>query len=52
MGTATLPELLHVNHWALLALVYIFAGIMFYAMERHERRGQPSMLKKGLHAVS
>lgn len=39
MGTATLPELLHVNHWVLLAVVYVFAGIMFYAMERHEGRG-------------
>ena len=52
MGTVTLPELLKVNHWALLALVYVFAGIMFYAMERHERRRQASMVKEALHAAS
>jgi len=52
MGTVTLPELLKMNHWALLALVYVFAGIMFYAMERHERRRQSSMVKEALHAAS
>jgi hypothetical protein len=52
MGTATLPELLQMNHWALLALVYVFAGIMFYVMERHERRRQASMVKKVMHAAS
>ncbi|HUI68575.1 MAG TPA: DUF6691 family protein [Nitrospirota bacterium] len=52
MGTATLPELLQVNHWALLAIVYVFAGIMFYAMERHERRRQASMANQVLHAAS
>jgi uncharacterized membrane protein YedE/YeeE len=52
MGTATLPELLQVNHWALLAVVYVFAGIMFYFMERHERTVQSSTMKKVLHAVS
>ncbi|HTP05869.1 MAG TPA: DUF6691 family protein [Nitrospirota bacterium] len=52
MGTVTLPELLKVNHWALLALVYVFAGIMFYAMERHERRRHASMVKEALHAAS
>ena len=52
MGTVTLPELLKMNHWALLALVYVFAGIMFYAMERHERRRQSSMVKEALHATS
>ncbi len=52
MGTATLPELLQVNHWALLAVMYVFAGIMFYFMERHERRGQDSLVKKVLHAAS
>lgn len=39
MGTPILPELLHVNHWALLAVVYVFASIMFYAMEQYEHRG-------------
>jgi uncharacterized membrane protein YedE/YeeE len=52
MGTATLPELLKVNHWAVLAVMYVFAGIMFYVMERHERTGQSTMVKKALHAVS
>jgi uncharacterized membrane protein YedE/YeeE len=52
MGTITLPELLQVNHWALLAVVYVFAGIMFYVMERHERREHVTMVKKTLHAVS
>ncbi len=51
MGTATLPELLQVNHWTLLAVVYVFAGIMFYVMERHERRQDP-LVKKVLHAAS
>jgi len=51
MGTATLPELLQVNHWVLLAVVYIFAGIMFYFMERHERRGQATIVKTVLQAV-
>jgi uncharacterized membrane protein YedE/YeeE len=52
MGTATLPELLQVNHWTLLAVVYVFAGIMFYVMERHERRGQDPLVEKVLHAAS
>lgn len=52
MGTVTLPDLLGMNHWVLLAIVYAFAGLMFYAMERHERRGLPSASKKALHAVS
>jgi uncharacterized membrane protein YedE/YeeE len=51
MGTVTLPELLHVNHWILLAFVYVFAGIMFYVMERYERKGQPLVVKKVVHAV-
>jgi uncharacterized protein len=52
MGAATLPELLQVNHWVLLAFVYLFAGIMFYVMERYEQKGVPSASKKVLHAVS
>jgi len=50
MGAVTLPELFHVNHWALLAIVYVFAGLMFYTMERHER-GLSSASKKVSHAV-
>jgi uncharacterized membrane protein YedE/YeeE len=52
MGTATLPELLKVNHWTLLVLVYVSAGIMFFAMERHERRRKSSMVKGVLHSTS
>jgi uncharacterized protein len=52
MGTSTVPELLHMNHWALLALVYVMAGIMFYVMERYEHRGQPPLTQKVLHAAS
>ena len=52
MGTATLPELLHINHWALLALLYVFAGIMFYAMEWYERRRQAAMANNALHTAS
>ena len=52
MGTVTLPELVHVNHWVLLTFVYVFAGVMFYAMERYESRGNPLMVKKATHALS
>ena len=52
MGAVTLPELLHVNHWVVLAFVYVFAGIMFYVMERYEQKGQPLIVKKVVHAVS
>ncbi len=52
MGTPTLPELLHLNHWVLLAIVYVLAGVMFYSMERHEHRGQHPMVKRVLHAES
>jgi len=52
MSTVTLPELLRVNHWVLLTVVYVFAGFMFYVMERHERRGRDPLAKKSLGAVS
>jgi uncharacterized membrane protein YedE/YeeE len=53
MGTSTLPNLLHVSHWAILLLVYVMAGIMFYVMERYEHRGQPPFeMKKILHPTS
>jgi len=53
MGTSTLPELLHMNHWALNSIVYVLAGIMFYVMERNEHRRQhPVVAKKILHAAS
>ncbi len=52
LGTTTLPDLTGMNHWALLAIVYVFAGLMFYMMERHERRGLPLASNKALRAVS
>ncbi len=36
MGKATLPALLGINKWVFLAVVYVLAGAMFYAMERFE----------------
>lgn len=42
MGAVTLPQITGLNHWVLLALVFSFAGAMFYAMERYERRSRSS----------
>jgi hypothetical protein len=52
MGAVTLPDLLGMNHWVLLAIVYAFAGFMFYTMERYERRSPFLASKKVMHAVS
>lgn len=38
LGTATLPGLLGINHWVVIAFVVLMAGAMFYSMERHERK--------------
>jgi uncharacterized membrane protein YedE/YeeE len=38
LGTVTLPNLLGVNHWVVIALVVLIAGMMFYSMERFERK--------------
>ena len=38
MGTITLPTLLDMNHWCVIAFVVVIAGGMFYLMERHERK--------------
>lgn len=38
MGTATLPGILGINHWVVIAFVVLMAGAMFYVMERYERR--------------
>jgi uncharacterized membrane protein YedE/YeeE len=38
-GPLTLPDATGMNHWVLLAAVYVLAGFMFNAMERFERRG-------------
>lgn len=40
MGAATLPSLLKVNHWFVLIGIFVFAGCMFYLMERYERKIQ------------
>ncbi len=45
MGQITLPELMSMNHWVVLALVFVLAGLMFYAMERYEKRGSSSLPK-------
>lgn len=37
-GTVTLPVLLKINHWVVLAFVFALAGFMFFLMERHEGR--------------
>lgn len=37
MGTTTLPEVVGVGHWAVLAFLVLVAGAMFYSMERFER---------------
>lgn len=42
MGKTTLPELMGVSHWVVLALVATLAGGMFYGMEWLERRGYTS----------
>ncbi len=38
LGTVTLPSLLRVNHWAVIAFVVLMAGVMFYLMEQFERK--------------
>lgn len=46
MGTATLPGILGVNHWVVITLVLIMAGVMFYAIQRFEgKRGRGSRQK-------
>ena len=38
LGTVTLPQILGINHWFVIVFVFIFAGAMFYVMERYEKR--------------
>lgn len=38
MGGATLPQVLGLNTWTVIALVFAMAGVMFYLMERYERK--------------
>jgi uncharacterized membrane protein YedE/YeeE len=40
LGTVTLPNLIGVNHWVVIALVVLMAGMMFYSMERFERKSR------------
>lgn len=37
-GPLTLPQATGLNHWVLLVFLYVVAGLMFYAMERYEKR--------------
>jgi hypothetical protein len=37
MDGATLPKVLGIGHWAVMALVYVMAAGMFFMMERYER---------------
>ena len=52
MGAVNLPDLLGMNHWVLLGIVYVFAGFMFYTMERYEKKHPLFASKKVMHAVS
>jgi uncharacterized membrane protein YedE/YeeE len=38
MEGATLPSVLGLSHWAVMAFVYLMAGGMFYMMEWYERK--------------
>lgn len=38
LGAVTLPAVLGVNHWIVIAFVVLMAGAMFYSMERYERK--------------
>jgi uncharacterized membrane protein YedE/YeeE len=40
MGMATLPGLLEVSHWVVLAFVFALAAGMFYLMEWYEKKGR------------
>jgi uncharacterized protein len=49
MGQPTLPGLLGINHWVVLAIVFALAGSMFYTMEWYENRTKSTSTKKLLH---
>lgn len=38
MGTVTLPQIIGINHWLIIAFLVVMAGVMFYFMERLEKR--------------
>lgn len=46
MGQPTLPDLLGINHWVVLAIVFALAGSMFYTMEWYENRMKSTSTKK------
>ena len=46
MGQPTLPDLLGINHWVVLAIVFVLAGSMFYTMEWYENRMKSTSTKK------
>jgi len=46
MGRVTLPELTGMNHWAVVAVLFVLAGSMFYLMEWYERRGARPLIGK------
>lgn len=39
MGGATLQKVFGINHWVIIIFLCVFAAVMFYLMERYERRG-------------
>lgn len=39
MGQVTLPELAGMNHWIILAILFVLAGAMFYTIERFGKGG-------------
>lgn len=49
MGQPTLPDLLGINHWVVLAIVFVLAGSMFYTMEWYEKRKKSATTNKILH---
>jgi hypothetical protein len=38
MGDVTLPKIMGLGHWTVMAFVYVLAGGMFYLMEWYERK--------------
>ena len=38
MGSITLPRLIGINHWLIIGFFVAFAGMMFYFMEKFERK--------------
>ena len=52
MGQPTLPDFLGINHWVVLAIVFMLAGAMFYTMERYEKSKGTRSPKKVLHPAT